>query len=141
MSMSELQDKVTALLTEAGLNYELKGEENNELINLGQVCSDPAYGVMIHANEEANVVNVIGMANCFVPEDKRVKACELLNQFNHEYPHKAYLDPEDGQLMAQKCPDTDGNALNKDVLLAALGSVHSAIKHNYEVLMRLRYGN
>ena len=54
--------------------------------------------------------------------------------------HKAYLDPNDGQLMAQKCPDADGDVLNKDVLLAALGSVHSAITQNYETLMRLRYG-
>lgn len=139
--MSELQDKVTNMLTEAGLKYQLHQDGDRLVIHLGQVCADPAYSVMIHANAEANVVNVIGMANCYVPEEKRETACELLNQFNHEYPHKAYIDPNDGQLMAQKCPDADGNALNKDVLMAALGSVHLAIKHNFDALMRLRYGD
>lgn len=139
--MSALLDKVTALLTEAGLEYDLHGEEGKEIIHLGQVSKEMSYNLLIQVSDEASVVHVIGAANCYVPEDKRAEACVLLNESNYAYPHKSYIDPRDGQLMAQKSPDVDGGALNKDVLMSAIAAVHAAIEHNYDALMRLRYGN
>jgi len=65
----------------------------------------------------------------------------LLYESKYSYPHKSYIDPRDGQLMAQKSPDVDGDALNKEVLMAAIAAVHAAIEHNYDAMMRLRYGN
>ena len=44
-------------------------------------------------------------------------------------------------LLAQKSVDVNGRALNKAVLKAAIASVHTAISHNYDALMRLRYAN
>lgn len=140
-NMSALLDEVTKLLTESELNYELHCEDGKEVVRLGQMSKDPAYNLLIHVDEGLAVVNVIGAANCFMPEDKRTEACVLLNESNYRCPHKSYIDPEDGQLMAQKCVDVDGGALNKEVLTVALASVHTAILHNYDALMRLRYGN
>lgn len=139
--MSVLLDKVTALLTEAGFEYNLHCKEGREIIHLGQVNKEMSYNLLIHVSEEASMVHVIGAANCYVPEDKRTAACVLINESNYAYPHKSYIDPRDGQLMAQKSPDVDGDALNKDVLLSAITAVHAAIEHNYDALMRLRYGN
>lgn len=139
--MSALLDEVTKLLTESELNYELHCKDDKEVVNLGQMSKDPAYNLLIHVDEESTVVNVIGAANCYVPEDKRTEACVLLNASNYRYPHKSYIDPDDGQLMTQKCVDVDGGALNKEVLLSAIASVHTAVNHNYDALMRLRYGN
>lgn len=139
--MSVLLDEVTKLLTESELNYELHCEDDKEVVNLGQMSKDPAYNLFIHVNEESSVVNLVGAANCFVPEEKRAEACVLLNESNYRYPHKSYIDPDDGQLMAQKCVDVDGGALNKEVLMAAIASVHTAVNHNFDALMRLRYGS
>lgn len=139
--MSALLDEVTTLLKDADLNYELISTEKQEVVNLGSMSSDPPLSIQIHVLDEAAQVSVYGIAECYLPEDKRTEACVLLNESNYIHPHKSYIDPNDGQLMAQKTLDVDGGALNKDVLMAAIGSVYAAIKRNYDVLMRLRYGS
>jgi len=139
--MSALLDKVTALLTEAEVEYDLHCEEGQEIIHLGQVNKEMSYHLLIQVDDAASIVHVIGAANCYVPEDKRAEAYVLLNESNYSYPLKSYIDPRDGQLMAQKSPDVDGDALNKEVLMAAIAAVHAAIEHNYDAMMRLRYGN
>lgn len=137
--MSDLLNNVTALLDAAELKYELRCDDNRELIDLGRMSNNPPYSLQIYVSEENSLVNMIAGAECYMPENKREAACVLLNKSNFEYMHKSYIDPNDGQLMSQRCLDVDGGALNKDVLFAAMGSIYAALKNNYDALMRMRY--
>ncbi|MBQ8517217.1 MAG: hypothetical protein IJ498_06540 [Akkermansia sp.] len=138
--MSALLDEVTGVLTEMGLAYSFPFGEEVEVVCLHPRTEGLVYAVSIHVEEELSVVNVVGRAQCFVPQRRRAAAEALLKVYREQREVELFLDKADGQLVVQRLVVVGDAGLSREMLVEALGEVHRAVMAHYDTLRRLQRG-
>lgn len=128
---------VEAALDEMELHYHVK-EDIFYLV----ICSkESSFKFRIVAEEEADILAVIGLFPVNVPEYLLDRMCKAINDLNKTSPVGYYvIDPDDGEISFRVIQNTDSGAVNKEVVKTCLLMAAKSLMVNYERIMKAMYG-
>lgn len=132
--MKKIYDAVLRALEEMEIHFEY--DQENEVFNYRISTDLTTYRQRLVPLEEEELLLAITNFPIMVPEDKRFLMTSLLNKLNHSLILGHYvMDPEDGEISFRvSCPVDDG-AINKTIVLVAIGnSITTIDKHLPELL-------
>ena len=118
------------------MNIHFDYDQENEVFNYRLSTELTTYRQRLVPLEEQELLLTITNFPIMVPEDKRFLMTTLLNKLNHSLILGHYvMDPEDGEISFRvSCPVDDG-AINKTIVLVAIGnSITTMDNHLPELL-------
>ena len=132
--MKKIYDVVLRALEEMDIHFDY--DQENEVFNYRLSTELTTYRQRLVPLEEQELLLTITNFPIMVPEDKRFLMTSLLNKLNHSLILGHYvMDPEDGEISFRvSCPVDDG-AINKTIVLVAIGnSITTMDNHLPELL-------
>ena len=132
--MKKIYDAVLRALEEMDIHFDY--DQENEVFNYRLSTELTTYRQRLVPLEEQELLLTITNFPIMVPEDKRFLMTSLLNKLNHSLILGHYvMDPEDGEISFRvSCPVDDG-AINKTIVLVAIGnSITTMDNHLPELL-------
>ena len=132
--MKKIYDAVLCALEEMDIHFDY--DQENEVFNYRLSTELTTYRQRLVPLEKQELLLAITNFPIMVPEDKRFLMNSLLNKLNHSLILGLYvMDPEDGEISFRvSCPVDDG-AINKTIVLIAIGnSITTMDNHLPELL-------
>ena len=99
------------------------------------------FSIRIVADEEKELLVVIGVYPVKVPRERIDPMCRVLNDLNSSTTVGAFvIDPDDGELSFRIANNVDGGAINEEIVRMCILQVISRLRDTYDGIMAAMYG-
>jgi len=99
------------------------------------------FTIRIIAEEERDLLMIIGYYPVKVPEENMDTMCRAINTINYSISVGAFvIDPEDGEIAFRIAQNTEGGAISGDAVRMCLMQVISHLTDNYQEVMETLFG-
>ena len=99
------------------------------------------FSIRIVADEEKELLVVIGVYPVKVPGTRFDPMCRVLNDLNCSTTVGAFvIDPDDGELSFRIANNVDGGAINEEIVSMCILQVISRLRDTYDGIMAAMYG-
>ncbi|MBK8442517.1 MAG: YbjN domain-containing protein [Sphingobacteriales bacterium] len=99
------------------INFQFRLDEDRELVRFGVAMRNCKLEVIIHVQEDRDILRCYALLPFNVPSNKRHEVAEFITRANYGLIIGNFeMDFEDGELRYKSTMNTDGGAVNEEVI-------------------------
>lgn len=133
-----IRNTVKEALDELDLSYR---NVDNKTFYLTMCCKEADFKIRLTADDEQEVLCIIGYFPVKVPESRLEAMYKVINDINYKLLVGSFaIDSDDGELIFQVVNNTDGGAINNAVVKTCFKHTVGTLKKFYETIMKGMYG-
>ncbi len=133
-----IRNTVKEALDELELRYR---NVDDETFFLTMCCKEADFKIRLTADDEQEVLCIIGYFPVKVPESRLEAMYKVINDINYKLLVGSFaIDSDDGELIFQVVNNADGGAINNEVVKVCFKQTIMALKKYYGNIMKGMYG-
>lgn len=136
-----MNDLINNTVTSALDGLELKFKHDGNTFNLTITDDNADFPLRIIADDDCELLTIIGYFPVKIPKTGLEKMYELINSLNYRTRVGNFtIDPKDGELSFRLGNNVDGGAINEKIVDCCLMQVISRLHDNFDEIMKALFG-